>query len=269
MTSFSSTNNNNTTSTTGTNKTNSTPNEQQQALQKNSTAALTTGTAASQAGTTSTTRAATPTTTTTTTATPNLTDALEERVIDAEYKIWKKNTPYLYDFVLTHSLEWPSLTCQWLPTVKTLSTITTSSSPSTSASIVEHSMLIGTHTTGEQNYLMVATCIIPTEEAVLATNQLPTTPSTATTTTSSSTNNGTTKSSSAATPNTNTTTTAAALRYDDDKKEIGGFGHHSNSNIGKIEIKMKIKHDGEVNRYVFIFLFVPFVNHRCLCFWAF
>ena len=49
---------------------------------------------------------------------PQLTDVLEERLIDAEYKIWKKNTPYLYDFVLTHSLEWPSLTCQWLPNVR-------------------------------------------------------------------------------------------------------------------------------------------------------
>ena len=45
-------------------------------------------------------------------------DVLEERLIDAEYKIWKKNTPFLYDFVLTHALEWPSLTCQWLPTVR-------------------------------------------------------------------------------------------------------------------------------------------------------
>jgi histone-binding protein RBBP4 len=32
-----------------------------------------------------------------------------------EYKIWKKNTPYLYDTVLTHALLWPTLTCQFLP----------------------------------------------------------------------------------------------------------------------------------------------------------
>lgn len=42
-------------------------------------------------------------------------DELEERIINEEYKIWKKNTPYLYDLVITHALEWPSLTCQWLP----------------------------------------------------------------------------------------------------------------------------------------------------------
>ena len=34
-----------------------------------------------------------------------------------EYALWKRNTPYLYDNVFTHSLEWPSLTVQWLPEV--------------------------------------------------------------------------------------------------------------------------------------------------------
>uniref|UniRef100_A0A8B9ZFF0 Histone-binding protein RBBP4-like N-terminal domain-containing protein n=1 Tax=Anas platyrhynchos TaxID=8839 RepID=A0A8B9ZFF0_ANAPL len=29
-------------------------------------------------------------------------DAVEERVINEEYKIWKKNTPFLYDLVMTH-----------------------------------------------------------------------------------------------------------------------------------------------------------------------
>ncbi len=30
-------------------------------------------------------------------------------------QVWKRNTPYLYDLVITHALEWPSLTVQWLP----------------------------------------------------------------------------------------------------------------------------------------------------------
>ena len=46
-----------------------------------------------------------------------LEDCVEERVINEEYKIWKKNTPFLYDLVMTHALEWPSLTAQWLPEV--------------------------------------------------------------------------------------------------------------------------------------------------------
>lgn len=51
-------------------------------------------------------------------------DAVEERVINEEYKIWKKNTPFLYDLVMTHALEWPSLTAQWLPDVTRYFTIT-------------------------------------------------------------------------------------------------------------------------------------------------
>ena len=41
----------------------------------------------------------------------------EEKMINEEYKIWKKNSPFLYDTVMTHSLEWPSLTVQWLPEI--------------------------------------------------------------------------------------------------------------------------------------------------------
>lgn len=37
------------------------------------------------------------------------------RQIDEEYKIWKKNSPFLYDIMMSHALEWPSLTVQWLP----------------------------------------------------------------------------------------------------------------------------------------------------------
>uniref|UniRef100_A0A914VRT1 Histone-binding protein RBBP4 N-terminal domain-containing protein n=1 Tax=Plectus sambesii TaxID=2011161 RepID=A0A914VRT1_9BILA len=45
-------------------------------------------------------------------------EGFEERIINEEYKIWKKNTPFLYDMVMTHALEWPSLTVQWLPDVQ-------------------------------------------------------------------------------------------------------------------------------------------------------
>ena len=42
-------------------------------------------------------------------------DGDDERVINEEYKVWKKNTPFLYDLIITHALEWPSLSVQWLP----------------------------------------------------------------------------------------------------------------------------------------------------------
>ena len=63
-----------------------------------------------------------------------------------EYKIWKKNTPFLYDLVMTHALEWPSLTVQWLPEV--------TKPPLKDISV--HKVLLGTHTSNnEPNYLMI------------------------------------------------------------------------------------------------------------------
>jgi hypothetical protein len=43
---------------------------------------------------------------------------IQEKMINEEYKVWKKNAPYLYDMVVTHALEWPSLTVQWLPDIE-------------------------------------------------------------------------------------------------------------------------------------------------------
>ncbi len=39
----------------------------------------------------------------------------EEMLINQSYKVWKKNAPYIYDFFILKSLEWPSTTFQWLP----------------------------------------------------------------------------------------------------------------------------------------------------------
>ena len=130
-------------------------------------------------------------------------DVLEERLIDAEYKIWKKNTPFLYDFVLTHALEWPSLTCQWLPTVR-----------KAGDTAQELSLLLGTHTTGEQNYLMLANACIPTPDDVVESN---------------------TEAAAAASAK-KEGTSAASATYDEEKNEIGGFGRNPNSLAGKIEI---------------------------------
>lgn len=78
-----------------------------------------------------------------------------DRLINEEYKIWKKNTPFLYRVVLSKALEWPSLTIQWLPTPPRRAT----STPSYTVA----SLLLGTHTSGDvQNYLMVAASRLPT-----------------------------------------------------------------------------------------------------------
>ncbi|NXS71640.1 RBBP7 protein, partial [Pandion haliaetus] len=83
-----------------------------------------------------------------------LEDTVEERVISEEYKIWKKNTPFLYDLVMTHALEWPSLTVQWLPDV----------TRPEGKDYALHWLVLGTHTSDEQNHLVVARVQIPNDD---------------------------------------------------------------------------------------------------------
>lgn len=125
-----------------------------------------------------------------------------------------------YDIVVTHALEWPSLTCQWLPTVK-------NAGPDSN----EHSLLVGTHTApGEQNYLMVASCNLPKDDIVVD-NRI---------NKENDKNDNEVNEVDPAIPK-------AAAAYNEEKKEVGGFGHAA-SDTGKIEIRMKVKHQGEVNR---------------------
>lgn len=42
----------------------------------------------------------------------------EQKVINEEYKTWKKNAPFLYDMILSTALDWPTLTTQWMPDVQ-------------------------------------------------------------------------------------------------------------------------------------------------------
>ena len=200
---------------------------------------------------------------------------MEQRAIDEEYKIWKKNTPYLYDFVMTNGLEWPSLTTQWLPTKKELNDgKQVGAVGGVSTNVAEqHELLVGTHTTGEQNYLMVASVNLPREDAVIdnrvnekddngdaasaedgdkkvsantavaaknddaevqASKKQKTNDDGA-----SSNNEPSPKSTIIDAPN-------PASNYNEEKNELGGYT--SVDRVGKIDIKMKIPHDGEVNR---------------------
>ena len=117
----------------------------------------------------------------------------EERLINEEYKIWKKNTPFLYDMVMTHALEWPSLTVQWLPDVQRVE----------GSDYTTHRLILGTHTSDEQNHLVIARLLLPTDDAQFD-----------------------------------------ASKYDTEKGEFGGFG----SITGKIDVEIKMNHEGEVNR---------------------
>ncbi|XAR72696.1 hypothetical protein NMG60_11019423 [Bertholletia excelsa] len=81
--------------------------------------------------------------------------------VEEEFAVWKKNTPFLYDLVISHSLEWPSLTVQWLP-----------SSPqplASDGSFAVHKLILGTHTSDDfPNFLMVADAHLPCKSAASA-----------------------------------------------------------------------------------------------------
>jgi hypothetical protein len=79
-------------------------------------------------------------------------EAVQHRIINEEYKIWKKNSVFLYDIMYSRALDWPTLTTQWLPDVK--------EQPGKSAR--QHRLILGTHTSGGiQNYLQIAHINLP------------------------------------------------------------------------------------------------------------
>jgi histone-binding protein RBBP4 len=83
--------------------------------------------------------------------------AVENKIINEEYKVWKKNAVFLYDVIYSRALEWPTLTTQWLPDVQSL--------PDKNFST--HRLLIGTHTSGAtQDYLQIASVDLPNKPAV-------------------------------------------------------------------------------------------------------
>ena len=61
-----------------------------------------------------------------------------DEIINQEYKVWKYNSHYLYDSLLTMAVEWPSLTISWLPDF------------SIENGIITQKIIIGTHTTGSK-----------------------------------------------------------------------------------------------------------------------
>ena len=79
----------------------------------------------------------------------------ENQVVNEEYKIWKKNAPFLYDLVVAHELEWPSLTVQWLPKRDV---------PADRDYTIQK-LILGTNTSDkEPNYLMVGKVRLPKED---------------------------------------------------------------------------------------------------------
>lgn len=83
----------------------------------------------------------------------------DEQVILEEYKIWKKNAPFMYDTMITHVLEWPSLTVEWAPTREC--------SPNSDYSF--QTLLLGTNTgNAEQDLLFQAKVKVPMEQSLIS-----------------------------------------------------------------------------------------------------
>ena len=84
----------------------------------------------------------------------------EETENENDYKIWKKNAPYLYDVLITWGLDWPSLCVNWLPKVDYLK----------ERPFYLQKLVIGTNTSGQEpDYLMIAKARLPISKVVIDT----------------------------------------------------------------------------------------------------
>ena len=73
--------------------------------------------------------------------------------LEEEYLSWKKNSPLLYDTLVSHLLEWPSLTCQYFSAFE----------ESKSEGVMIQSFAVGTMTDeSTTNQLLILSSRIPT-----------------------------------------------------------------------------------------------------------
>ncbi|KAI8075287.1 WD40-repeat-containing domain protein [Gongronella butleri] len=87
----------------------------------------------------------------------------QQRKIQEEYQQWKETTELLYDVVVAQNLTWPTLTCQWMPSV------------STHGGYTSQELLLGTHTNDEeQNYVQFQMLDLPQLTSDAANNDEPT-----------------------------------------------------------------------------------------------
>ncbi|KAK5728244.1 Histone acetyltransferase type B subunit 2 [Elasticomyces elasticus] len=79
-------------------------------------------------------------------------EAMQNKIINEEYKVWKKNSVFLYDMMYSRALDWPTLTTQWLPDVSEIP----------GKNMRTHRLLLGTHTSNQQTeFLRIANFELP------------------------------------------------------------------------------------------------------------
>ena len=151
-----------------------------------------------------------------------------------------------------HGLEWPSLTCQWLPPIKELNDGNkVGAIGGVSLNRAEqHELLLGTHTTGDDpNYLMIASVNLPREDAVIDNRTGGKDGEPVVTPTNGDAASAAAGDEEAPLKKQKTEVIDApqpATNYNEEKGELGGYS--SVDRVGKIDIRVKIPHDGEVNR---------------------
>ncbi len=85
---------------------------------------------------------------------------MDTKRINEEYKIWKKNVCFMYDYIITHSMDWPTLSLDFYPSPD---------SPHEDY-YIEH-ILTSTYTGGkEQERLLVTECKVAAEVRDLGIN---------------------------------------------------------------------------------------------------
>jgi histone-binding protein RBBP4 len=80
----------------------------------------------------------------------------EDQTTNDKYRAWKKNSPYLYDLLLSQCLEWPSLAIDWLNSKAVFSDYSL------------QSLVIATHASGSnKNALSLLSIKLPLEDELL------------------------------------------------------------------------------------------------------
>ena len=80
----------------------------------------------------------------------------EDQSSNERYRLWKKNSPYLYDLLIAQALEWPSLTVEWFNSKGIFSDFSI------------QKLLVATHSNGAtKNFLSILSVILPLEDSLL------------------------------------------------------------------------------------------------------
>ena len=99
-------------------------------------------------------------------------ESLIDELTEKKYRIWKKNAPFLYDYLSTNSLLWPSLTIQFFPDITHKSSVINyeqnenqndeKNDETTESDVILQRLLHGTFTMGQSPVDSISILQVPT-----------------------------------------------------------------------------------------------------------